>query len=113
MPHPRLGENVGAAVVLKDGGEATSSALIEFLHDRLAPFQMPRQVHVLRSLPKGNTGKISRPQLSAAYSDQTREAVLPDDRKGIFPKLSISCTVRAASQRDSTRRPPRGEGVGA
>jgi acyl-CoA synthetase (AMP-forming)/AMP-acid ligase II/thioesterase domain-containing protein/acyl carrier protein len=79
VPHPRLGENVGAAVVLKDGGEATSSTLIEFLHDRLAPFQMPRQVHVLRSLPKGNTGKISRPQLSAAYADQTRESVLPDE----------------------------------
>ena len=79
VPHPRLGENVAAAVVLKDGSEATSSTLIEFLHDRLAPFQMPRQVHVLRSLPKGATGKISRPQLSAAYADQTREAVLPDE----------------------------------
>ncbi len=79
VPHPRLGESVGAAVVLKEGGAATSSALIEFLRDRLAPFQMPRQVHVLQSLPKGATGKISRPQLSAAYADQARETVRPDE----------------------------------
>ena len=79
VPHPRLGENIAAAVVLNDGAEATSSTLIEFLHDGLAPFQMPRQVHVLRSLPKGATGKISRAQLSAAYGDHQRASVLPDE----------------------------------
>ena len=63
VPHPRLGENVAAAVVLNDGADATSSTLVEFLHDRLAPFQMPRHVHLLPVLPKGTTGKISRAQL--------------------------------------------------
>ncbi len=79
VPHPRLGENVAAAVMLKEGADAASSTLIEFLHDRLAPFQMPRQVHILCSLPKGATGKISRSQLSAAYAARTRETVLPDE----------------------------------
>jgi thioesterase domain-containing protein/acyl carrier protein len=78
VPHPRLGENVAAAVVLKDGAEATSSALLEYLHDRLAPFQMPRHIHVLASLPKGATGKISRAQLSANYADETRPHVPPE-----------------------------------
>jgi oxalate---CoA ligase len=79
VPHPRLGENVAAAVVLNDSADATSSTLIEFLHDRLAPFQIPRQVHVLASLPKGTTGKISRAQLSASFAEEMRPSVLPDE----------------------------------
>ncbi len=78
IPHPRLGENVGAAVVLHAGSAATSRELIDFLYDRLAPFQMPRQVHVVQSLPIGATGKISRPQLSAAFADRQRQGVLPE-----------------------------------
>lgn len=77
VPHPRLGESVAAAVVLKDDMPATSSDLIGFLQDRLAPFQMPRQVRILASLPKGNTGKISRPQLSVAFATRVREIVRP------------------------------------
>jgi len=72
VPHPRLGENVGAAVVLQPGAGAgtgaTSRDLIDFLYDRLAPFQMPRHVHVVDSLPVGPTGKISRSALSAAFA---------------------------------------------
>lgn len=79
VPHPRLGENVAAAVVLNDGADASSSTLIEFLRDRLAPFQMPRHVHVLPVLPKGATGKISRTQLGASFANQVRHSVAPDE----------------------------------
>jgi len=79
VPHPRLGENVAAAVVLNGEADATSSTLVEFLHDRLAPFQMPRHVHILPVLPKGTTGKISRAQLSASFADQVRPTVPPDE----------------------------------
>ncbi len=78
VPHPRLGENVGAAVVLNPGARATSSELVTFLYDLLAPFQMPRQVHVLDSLPLGVTGKISRPQLTATFANIQKETILPD-----------------------------------
>lgn len=77
VPHPRLGESVAAAVVLNDTAEATSSILTAFLRDRLAPFQMPRQIHILDALPKGNTGKISRSQLSSAFARQVRQIVAP------------------------------------
>ncbi len=77
VPHPRLGESVAAAVVLNDTAEATSSILITFLRDRLAPFQMPRHIHILDALPKGNTGKISRQQLSSTFARQAREIVAP------------------------------------
>ncbi len=79
VPHPRLGESVAAAVVLHDGAETTPSALIEYLHDRLAPFQMPRQVQVLDELPRGNTGKISRPRLAEAFAGHERSGPTPDE----------------------------------
>lgn len=72
VPHPRLGENVGAAVVLHRGQAVTSSELVDFLYDRLAPFQMPRHVHILESLPLGVTGKISRLALSASFATHRR-----------------------------------------
>ena len=76
VPHPRLGENVGAAVVLHPGAAATPTELVDFVYDRLAPFQRPRHVHVVDRFPVGATGKTSRPQLSAAFS-QKKETVIP------------------------------------
>ena len=77
VPHARLGENVGAAVVLHPGAGATSTELIDFAYERLAPFQRPRHVHIVDSLPLGPTGKISRPQLSAAFADARRDTPPP------------------------------------
>lgn len=77
VPHRRLGEIAAAAVTLKPGVEATSSHLLAFLHDRLAPVQMPRQVAVVPELPLGATGKISRSQLSAAWAARTRRIEPP------------------------------------
>ncbi len=77
VPHARLGENVGAAVVLHPGAGATSTELIDFAYERLAPFQRPRHVHVVDSLPLGPTGKISRPRLSAAFADARRDTPPP------------------------------------
>jgi oxalate---CoA ligase len=82
VPHPRLGEIVGAAVVLNEGIEATSPQLIDFLYDRLAPFQVPRHIHFMESLPVGATGKIARSQLSTAFADHqwpTEQPALPLD----------------------------------
>jgi acyl carrier protein len=77
VPHVRLGENVGAAVVLHSGAAATSTELIDFVYDRLAPFQRPRHVHIVDSLPVGPTGKISRPRLSAAFADARQAGQMP------------------------------------
>lgn len=78
VPHPRLGENVASAVVLHAGQDVSSSELIDFIYDRLAPFQMPRHVRVLPSFPVGVTGKISRPQLSAMFANHARIVVPPE-----------------------------------
>ncbi|WP_239025145.1 acyl--CoA ligase [Rhodoligotrophos defluvii] len=60
IPHPKLGEEVGAAVVLREGMEATDQELRNFAAQRLADFKVPRRVLLLDEIPKGATGKLQR-----------------------------------------------------
>ena len=60
MPHPKLGEEVAAAVVAADGTQVDERELRRFLSRSLAAFKVPRRVLVLDELPKGPTGKLQR-----------------------------------------------------
>ncbi len=60
MPHPKLGEEVAAAVVLRDGAEASPGDVRDFAAGRLAGFKVPRKVVILDEIPKGPTGKLRR-----------------------------------------------------
>jgi acyl-CoA synthetase (AMP-forming)/AMP-acid ligase II len=60
MPHDKLGEEVAAAVVLREGAEADEVELRRFAAGRLADFKVPRRVVVLPEIPKGATGKLQR-----------------------------------------------------
>jgi oxalate---CoA ligase len=60
VPHPMLGEDVGAAVVLREGLTATEQELGAFLSERLAAFKTPRKILFLAEIPKGATGKLQR-----------------------------------------------------
>ncbi len=60
MPHPKLGEEVAAAVVLRDGAEAAPGEVRDFAAGRLAGFKVPRKVVILDEIPKGPTGKLRR-----------------------------------------------------
>ena len=60
MPHKSLGEEVVAAVVLRDGVAAEEADIRKFAAERLAPFKVPRKVLVLDEIPKGPTGKLQR-----------------------------------------------------
>jgi acyl-CoA synthetase (AMP-forming)/AMP-acid ligase II/thioesterase domain-containing protein len=69
VPHPRLGEDVAAAVVLRPGMTATALELRHFLQDQLAAFKVPGQIDLRQELPKGRTGKIQRRQLARVPQD--------------------------------------------
>ena len=43
MPHDKLGEEVAAAVVLREGQAASEQELREFAAERLADFKVPRR----------------------------------------------------------------------
>ncbi|MCA8929685.1 MAG: AMP-binding protein [Alphaproteobacteria bacterium] len=60
MPHKSLGEEVAAAVVLREGMEATEQEIRAFAAERLADFKVPRKVLILEEIPKGATGKLQR-----------------------------------------------------
>ena len=60
VPHPMLGEDVGAAVVLREGVAATEQELGAFLSERLAAYKTPRKILFLAEIPKGATGKLQR-----------------------------------------------------
>jgi len=61
-PLGRLGrpEEVAAAVVLREGANATDREIKDFVAGRLADFKVPRQVLILAEIPKGATGKLQR-----------------------------------------------------
>jgi long-chain acyl-CoA synthetase len=58
IPHPELGEEVGAAVSLRSGAEVTTKELREFVKGQVAAYKYPRHVWLVDDLPKGATGKI-------------------------------------------------------
>jgi len=60
MPHPKLGEDVAAAVVLKEGAMADEKALRDHASLSLAAFKVPRKILILGEIPKGSTGKLQR-----------------------------------------------------
>ena len=60
IPHDKLGEEVGAAVVLRDGQTATEKELRDYVATRVADFKVPRKILLLDEIPKGATGKLQR-----------------------------------------------------
>lgn len=60
VPHDKLGEDVAAAVVLREGFTANERELRDFVGQHLADFKVPRKILMLDDLPKGATGKVQR-----------------------------------------------------
>ncbi len=62
LPDPNFGEEVNAYVVLKDHS-VTVEELQAYCAEHLAKYKVPRQVEILKELPKNTTGKILRRSL--------------------------------------------------
>lgn len=60
VPHPKLGEEVAAAVVLSEGSGLTEKLTRAVAAEHLADFKVPRHIMILDEIPKGATGKIQR-----------------------------------------------------
>ncbi len=63
VPHDDLGEEVGAAVVLKDGEDASEDDLRDFVKNEVAAYKYPRKIWFVDELPKGPTGKILKREI--------------------------------------------------
>jgi acyl-CoA synthetase (AMP-forming)/AMP-acid ligase II len=68
VPHPVLGEDVAAWVVLRQ--PASTDELRSFLVTRLADYKVPRRITVIDALPRNESGKVRKSELVPA--DPTR-----------------------------------------
>ena len=60
LPHEKLGEDVAAAIVLREGAAASDQDLRQFAANRMADFKVPRKILILLQIPVGATGKLQR-----------------------------------------------------
>ena len=65
VAHATLGEDVASAIVLRPHAAATAKDIRQFAIGRIADFKVPRQVLIVREIPKGPTGKVQRIGLAA------------------------------------------------
>ncbi len=63
LPHQALGEEVGAAVVIKPGADITAAELRDHVKAQVAAYKYPRAVWLVDALPKGPTGKILKREI--------------------------------------------------
>lgn len=71
VPHPELGEDVGAAVALKHNASVDPDELREYVKARVAAYKYPRQIWLVDALPKGPTGKILKREISVPANEST------------------------------------------
>ncbi len=93
VPHPRLGEDVAAAVVLRSGMTATPIELRKYLLEQLAAFKVPRRIVICNELPKGQTGKVVRRQLTEFLKEKAAaETQIPQQTSDEGSNLLIQLT---------------------
>ena len=63
VPHDDLGEEVGAAIALKDDADCTEDDIREHCKEQVAAYKYPRTVWFVDELPKGPTGKILKREI--------------------------------------------------
>jgi len=66
VPHPTWGEEVAAAVVLREA--ATEAELLAHCRDSLADFKCPKKIYIVPSIPRTATGKVQRLNVAAALT---------------------------------------------
>ena len=70
VPHDKLGEDIAAAVVLREGASCDERELRNFVGTRVADFKVPRRIVFLTEIPKGATGKLQRIGLHEKLADK-------------------------------------------
>jgi long-chain acyl-CoA synthetase len=63
VPHDELGEEVGAAVAVREGEDASPDDIRAYVKERVAAYKYPRVIWLVDELPKGPTGKILKREI--------------------------------------------------
>ncbi len=68
VPHPSLGDDIAAMIVLRHQSQLTESSIREYLLDRMVAFKVPSRIMIVDEIPKGATGKVNRTELSMRFA---------------------------------------------
>ena len=107
MPHPTLGEEVAAAVVLRPGTAASERQLREFAATRLPYFKVPRRIVIVDAIPKGPTGKPQRIGLAARLGIESDTERQRASEAPVAPRTPVEEIV-AMLWGEVLPQPPRG-----
>ncbi|MGH9302579.1 MAG: class I adenylate-forming enzyme family protein, partial [Acidimicrobiales bacterium] len=64
IPHPVLGEDVAAWIVLAPGATLTAEAIKEFAARSMSDYKVPRHIRIVADLPRNATGKVLKAELA-------------------------------------------------
>lgn len=77
VPHPRIGEDVAAAVVLREDAVVDERELRKLVFNRLSDFKVPSQILIVDQIPKGPTGKLQRIGLAEKLASKLKADYVP------------------------------------
>jgi acyl-CoA synthetase (AMP-forming)/AMP-acid ligase II/acyl carrier protein/NRPS condensation-like uncharacterized protein len=93
VEHAQLGEDIHAAVILREGSVVSERQLRDFALKRLAYFKVPAKILFVKEIPKGPTGKLQRSLLAKTLAVKTE---LASPQKSSFAEPQ-STTERAVT----------------
>jgi acyl-CoA synthetase (AMP-forming)/AMP-acid ligase II len=74
VPHPKLGEDVQAFLILRSGQATTPEEVRAFCVDKLADYKTPRKICIVEQLPRGPLGKVLKSALREIAIDMSKAA---------------------------------------
>jgi acyl-coenzyme A synthetase/AMP-(fatty) acid ligase len=78
VPDPKYGEEVNAAVVLKDPTKRTSEEEIkQFCRNKLVEFKVPKKIFFASTIPRTATGKIQRRNVAVYFLNTQNQELSP------------------------------------
>jgi acyl-CoA synthetase (AMP-forming)/AMP-acid ligase II/aryl carrier-like protein len=95
--HKRLGEEVAAAVILRQNANVSADNLRRFARERLASFKVPGVIYFVPEIPKGPAGKIKRDELIVALSITPPKARAERERKLTAPRSELEWQLTKTS----------------
>lgn len=69
IPSERMGEEILACIVKKEGVSVGESELIDYCQKNLAKYKTPRHVVFIDELPRNGVGKILKTKLREQFAD--------------------------------------------
>ncbi|MCJ1289758.1 hypothetical protein MMC34_001291 [Xylographa carneopallida] len=72
IPDEMYGQDIGLAVVYKDGKQMKENELRSWIASKVAKFKVPKKIYFTDNMPKTATGKVQRRMVAEAMSKQEK-----------------------------------------